>query len=113
MDPRIQRAIAFIERNLHADIRIANLAVYAELSVAQFTRLFRRDVGLAPLAYLSKLRMERARVLLERTTLSVNDVMAQVGILDPSHFARDFRRAHGFSPRSYREHIRVGGGSVP
>jgi transcriptional regulator GlxA family with amidase domain len=46
--------------------------------------------------------MERARVLLERTFLSVREVMAQVGFRDPSHFSRDFRRFHGIAPSAVR-----------
>jgi AraC-like DNA-binding protein len=53
--------------------------------------------------------MERARVLLESTDLSVGDVMRQVGVFDPSHFSRDFRKAHGLSPRAYRLQLRLAG----
>ena len=42
--------------------------------------------------------MERARTLLERTFLTVKQAMTQVGISDASHFARDYRRYHGFTP---------------
>ena len=49
--------------------------------------------------------MERASVLLERTFLSVKEVMAQVGCTDPSHFSRDFRRHHGFAPREWRNAV--------
>jgi AraC-like DNA-binding protein len=37
----------------------------------------------------------------------VREVMAQVGITDPSHFAREFRNAHGLSPRAFRQHLRL------
>ena len=47
--------------------------------------------------------MERARLLLERTFLSVKEVMTFVGVNDPSHFSRDFRRRHGVAPTSFRQ----------
>ena len=47
---------------------------------------------------LRALRMERARLLLERAFLTVKEVMAFVGINDPSHFSRDFSRHHGVAP---------------
>src|SRR5918993_2454669 len=107
MDPRIKHAVAFIGEHLQSRITVEDLAAKAELSVSQFTRLFRRDLGSTPSAFVNRLRIERAALLLERTNLSVGEVMMQVGITDPSHFARDFRRAHGFSPRTYRQHLRL------
>ena len=55
-----------------------------------------------PGRYLHTMRMQRARVLLERTFLNVREVMARVGFRDPSHFARDFRRFHGVAPSALR-----------
>ena len=107
MDPRVEDAIAFIESHLHTAISIPALASREELSVSQLTRLFRRATGTTPAMYMHRLRMERARILIERTSLSVTEVMAQVGIADPSHFARDFRRAHGFSPRTLRRQLKI------
>lgn len=106
MDPRIERVIAFIETHLQTPITVPQLAAHAGLSVSQLTRLFRRETGTTPTAYVNQLRLRRARALIERTCLPVSQVMAQVGIADPSHFARDFRRAYGFSPRLFREHLR-------
>ena len=110
MDPRVTHAAAFISEHLRSRISIAAIAEGAGLSVSQFTRLFRRDLGSAPSAFVSRLRLERAALLLERTNLSVMEVMTEVGISDPSHFARDFRRAHGFSPRTFRQHLRSSAG---
>src|SRR6476619_4130219 len=106
MDPRIAHVIAFIETHLQTAVTVPRLAAHAGLSVSQLTRVFRRETGTTPTAYVNQLRLRRARALIERTSLPVAEVMAQVGISDPSHFARDFRRAHGFSPRRFREHLR-------
>jgi transcriptional regulator GlxA family with amidase domain len=108
MDPRIARAVAFIEAHIHEPMTVPQIAAHVSLSVSQLTRLFRRDTGTTPTAYLHQMRMQLARALIERTSLSVTEVMRQVGIADPSHFARDFRRAHGLSPRLFREQHRTG-----
>lgn len=109
MDPRVAQVIAHMERRLHTRLDIAELAAAVELSPSRLGRLFRDGTGLTPLRYLHQLRMRRARLLIERTSLSIGDVMAQVGIADPSHFSRDFRRAHGFSPRTLRRQLRLAG----
>ena len=105
MDVRIRRAMDRIEEQLHRPLRVTELAACAGLSVAQFTRLFRQATGETPGAFLRQRRMLRARILIERTSLSVGEVMSQVGISDRSHFARDFCRVHGFGPRMLRLHV--------
>jgi len=111
VEPRIRRVIGTIEERLHDRLAIEDLAGSVGLSSSRLRRLFREETGLSPAAYLQRKRMERARILLERTSLTVAQVMAQVGIADPSHFARDFRRAHGFSPRAFRSQLH--GGTAP
>ena len=64
--------------------------------------LFIAQTGFPPVRYLQRLRLRRARLLLEGTLLSVKEVMALVGYNDASHFSRDFRRQHGASPTEFR-----------
>jgi transcriptional regulator GlxA family with amidase domain len=106
MDRRIELAIATMESELRGDVSIATLASAAGLSASRFGRLFREATGYTPSAYLRRLRLTRARVLLERTSLSVAEIMTQVGVRDPSHFARDFRREYGVGPRALRQQLR-------
>jgi transcriptional regulator GlxA family with amidase domain len=96
-----------MEQQLHRRLPVPELAAAAGVSTAQLTRLFRDATGVTPAAFLRTLRMTRARLLLERTSLSVTEVMAQVGIADRSHFVRDFQRAHGVAPREVRELLKA------
>ena len=102
MDTRITRALAHMTEHLDTRLAIDTLAAAVDLSPSRFAHLFRHDVGTSPAQYLHALRMLRARVLLERTFLSVKEVMALVGCHDPSHFSRDFRAFHGIAPRMCR-----------
>ena len=107
MDVRVQQAIERMEQRLHTKLTVAEIAREVGLSVAQLTRLFRASVRKTPGAFLRELRLARARLLVERTNLSIAEVMTQVGIADRSHFARDFRLTHGSSPRTLRMHLRA------
>jgi transcriptional regulator GlxA family with amidase domain len=107
VDPRVERLIATMQAHLDERLTVLALAQDVRLSVAHLTRLFRADTGATPAAYLRRLRMQHARVLVERTSLSVAEVMAQVGVSDRSHFARNFRRVHGVSPRTLRIQLRM------
>ena len=102
VDPRITWAVAQMQRRLAEPIAIGDLAARVNLSPSRFRELFTRQVGLGPSHYLQRLRLRRARLLIERTFLSVKEVMALVGYNDPSHFSRDFRRFHGISPSALR-----------
>ena len=103
MDPRITLAISRMEAAVVGETTPAQLAAAVNLSPSRFAYLFRRDTGVPPARYLHHLRMERARLLLERTSLTVKEVMAFVGVNDPSHFSRDFSRYHGVAPSRLRQ----------
>ena len=107
MDIRVQRTIDRMEEQLHRRLTVTELADAVELSVAQLTRIFRQATGSTPGAFLHELRMGRARILVERTSLTISEVMTQVGMTDRSHFARHFRRAYGSCPRTLRLQLRV------
>lgn len=83
-------------------LRVPELAARVNLSPSRFRDLFSAQTGVGPAQYLQGLRLRRARLLIERTFLTVKEVMALVGYNDPSHFSRDFRRYHGVAPSSLR-----------
>jgi AraC family transcriptional regulator of arabinose operon len=103
MDPRIAHVIARMEQHLDEPLTVRDLAADVNLSVSRLTHLFTRATGMPPARYLHHLRLRRARTLIERTFLTVKQVMTQVGINDPSHFSRDFRRYHGIPPSRLRQ----------
>jgi transcriptional regulator GlxA family with amidase domain len=109
IDPRITWAVDEMHRNLGDPLTIGALAAHVNLSPSRFRQLFIAQTGAAPGRYLQRLRLRRARLLIERTFLSVKEVMALVGYNDPSHFSRDFRRYHGLPPSS----LRGGGAATP
>ena len=75
MDARIAHIIARMEDNLASATRVPDLAAAVQLSPSRFAHLFRDQTGVSPGRYLHRIRMHRARVLLERTFLSVREVM--------------------------------------
>ncbi|MBQ9859228.1 MAG: helix-turn-helix transcriptional regulator [Clostridia bacterium] len=68
-----------------------------------FSRLFRRETGSSPQAYLTNLRLTRAAHLLRSTDCPVGEVARLVGYEDPLYFSRLFARHFGVSPRHYRK----------
>jgi transcriptional regulator GlxA family with amidase domain len=101
-DPRITWIVDYMHRELSRALSVRELAALVNLSPSRLRALFIIQTGVAPLRFLQRLRLRRARLLVEQTFLSVKEVMALVGYNDPSHFARDFRRQHGAAPTACR-----------
>jgi AraC family transcriptional regulator, arabinose operon regulatory protein len=106
MDPRIAAVIERMRDELHAPLGIAELASAVNLSPSRLIHLFRAEIGVPPARYLRDLRLRRARASLQRTFLSVKEIMVQVGFSDPSHFSRAFKLRYGVSPRDFRSRAR-------
>jgi AraC-like DNA-binding protein len=83
-------------------VRLAELAAAASVSPAYLARQFHDRYGCGPVAGLERIRLERARILLERTNLGVAEVGRACGFADPLHFSRRFRAVVGVAPRDYR-----------
>lgn len=106
MDYRIETVLQLIERDIGRACRPAELAGAVCLSVSRFYDLFRRETGTVPARYLRTCRFEKARQLLLTTDLRIKEVAHQVGVHDTSHFVRDFQKAFGMSPKTFRRSAR-------
>ena len=107
MDFRIQLAIRFIKQDLAREFSLRRLASIVDLSPSRFRYVFKSETGLGPKAYIRALRMELAKQLLENTSLTVEQIMIQIGLTDRSHFERGFKKAFGLTPTQYRTESRL------
>jgi AraC family transcriptional regulator len=87
-------------------IAIADLAALLGLTRFHFIRSFQQNVGLPPLQFLIRCRIERARELLKVDTLNVADVAAQSGFGGTVQLTRAFRRVVGTTPSRYRRGLK-------
>jgi two-component system response regulator YesN len=99
---RVKIVIDFMNANFQRRLSSDELGEVARLSADYLSRLFKFETGLTLWEYLIRLRMEKARELLETSLLSIKEVMAAVGYDSKGHFARHFRRWFGASPSEYR-----------
>ncbi len=96
----------FVAMVFEASDRRASIGEYAErlgVSVATLYRVVKRSTGKTPLAWIDEAVVSEAKALLSHTDLSVNEIGARVGVLDPSYFSRFFRKQVGISPVDFRE----------
>lgn len=106
-DDVIERVIAFMREQLKNDLPIADLAARAAMSERTFVRRFREIAGMPPGHYLQRMRVDRAKQLLEQGDLSLERIVEQIGYSDVSSFRRLFRHETGLTPRQYRERFAV------
>jgi AraC family L-rhamnose operon regulatory protein RhaS len=67
------------------------------------TRQFHATTGLPVMAYLGRLRINLAALMLRDTELSVSEITGRLGFTNLTHFGRAFRKQMGYSPREYRQ----------
>lgn len=99
---RIGEALSHLERNIHGDVDMDELATIANMSRRSFLRVFQSATGTSPLAWVIGRRINRACNLLRQTDRSVTDIAYDVGFNDSNYFTRQFTKATGVSPREYR-----------
>ena len=79
----------------------------SKLAERTFKRRFVTATGLAPIAYVQRLRIEDAKKRLERTDAPVDEISWRVGYEDPAFFRRLFKRTTGLAPAAYRKRFRI------
>ena len=99
---RILKVLALLRDDLARPWTLAELARSAQLSIPHFSDLCRRQSGMAPLALLIRLRLQRAVDLLQQGTHNVAEAAQAVGYDDPFYFSRLFRKHLGMPPSACR-----------
>jgi AraC-like DNA-binding protein len=101
---RIRRVIDYLHAHCGEDLDVSTLAAIACLSPYHFIRVFARQTGLTPHAWLMQLRVRKAAVLLNQG-LPIAEVAVQTGFSDQSHLNRMFKRCLGFTPGQLRNSV--------
>ncbi|MGK4007985.1 AraC family transcriptional regulator [Sorangium sp. So ce1036] len=96
----VRRAVELLHARLAEAITLDDLAAHAGLDKYHLCRAFRAQVGMPPHAYLTRLRILRAKALLA-AGVRPRDVAPQVGLYDQSQLNRHFRRIVGTTPGQY------------
>jgi AraC family transcriptional regulator, transcriptional activator FtrA len=92
-----------IRRRLAEPLRIAELAKLAAMSERTFMRRFRAVTGMSPANWITSQRVDRARELLESTSLSIEQIAARTGLGGATTLRHHFRLKVGTSPNGYRQ----------
>ena len=97
-----QQTVQYIHRNFKKPISRADLAEHASVSERHLDRCFQQDIGLTPITYLNRYRLQQAKILLEDSRQSIANIAAAVGFSSVTQLGRAFRREFGISPSAYQ-----------
>ena len=92
----------YLQEHLSEDVSLSVLAEEFHLSAQYISQLFKNEIGVNFLAYLTNIRMEQAKKLLLSTSLSVAEVAEQSGYGDYRVFTKVFKKSEGVTPSQYR-----------
>jgi AraC-like DNA-binding protein len=102
---RLEPVFNYVEEHIDRPIQRSELARLVFLSETRFHYVFKKVVGLAPMAYVMSVRMRKAQLLLAQPILTITQVGGKVGFYDIFHFSKTFKSTFGISPLHYRKKI--------
>jgi transcriptional regulator GlxA family with amidase domain len=98
----IAHTVAAMRRRMTEGEDLDGIAAQSGVSQRQLQRLFRRHLGMTPTQYFLKARLQRARHLLQYSTLSVTEIAIATGFASISHFTRRYTELYGRTPTAER-----------
>ncbi|RVH44209.1 GlxA family transcriptional regulator [Sinorhizobium meliloti] len=106
-DAKIQSAQAWLANHFSVANPVDEMIRRSKLAERTFKRRFTAATGLAPIAYVQRLRIEDAKRRLERTSSPVDEISWRVGYEDAAFFRRLFKRITGMTPGAYRRRFQI------
>ncbi|MEK3785445.1 helix-turn-helix domain-containing protein [Paenibacillus sp. FSL K6-1230] len=109
MEQRLRATVDYMHEYYREDVRIEKLAELAQLHPSYYSQVFKRSYGKTPVAYLTQLRMNKAKEMLLQTDHSVQNIAAKVGYRDEFYFSRRFKETSGYSPSIFpqKKHLNL------
>ncbi|NQX59109.1 ABC transporter substrate-binding protein [Paenibacillus qinlingensis] len=97
----VKRTMDYLEQFSHLPMTIEELAEMAGMSRYYYMRSFKQLNGVSVMDYLSELRINQAKVLMENPRMKLRDIAKQVGYQDEYYFIRKFKQQVGIPPATY------------
>ena len=106
-DVEFVQVIDYIEKHLSESITLDELASLAHFEKSYLTVRFKEIWGISPMKYVNWLRIERAKVLIATTDMSITDISREVGFGSVHYFSRYFKEKEKITPNEYRTNINI------
>lgn len=98
-----EKAKKYIDQNFREDLSLDEISGVYDISPFYFSKVFKTQTGVTFTDYLTSVRVNKARELLESTNKSMKEICSEVGYSDPNYFSRIFKKHTGVTPTEYKE----------
>lgn len=101
----MEKAKQFIKQHYRDTITLEETADQVNLSPNYFSNLFKQEEGATFIEYVTRVRLQKAKELLEENSYSLKEISALVGYNDPNYFSRVFKKHYSKSPKQFQQAI--------
>ncbi|MGG4554293.1 response regulator transcription factor [Paenibacillus humicus] len=101
------KAVQYIDEHISNVLTIKEVAQQVHLNPSYFSVLFKEEAGLTFIDYVTRLRMKKAKELLESSSLSLDAISEQIGLQTTSYFIRMFKKFERMTPKQYRDQVKI------
>ncbi len=99
---KVEAVKKYIAKNYHEDIGVEQLANAVDLTPSYLSHIFKKETGENLGKFIKKVRMEKARDMLENSYEKIVNISEAVGYQNVSYFCKSFREYYGISPQKFR-----------
>ena len=91
----------YIEKHHREDLKLENLAAIMHMEKSYFLRQFKKNIGKTPMAYVNRVKIDRAKDLIENSDMNITQISEFLGYSSIHHFSNSFKKITGISPKQY------------
>ncbi len=106
-DKRIEQALQIMQNHIHRDLSLQELSSQLGITTQYCIQIFKERMGITPMRYLRKLKIETAEALLTDTNRSLREIAEDLGFYSEFHFSRVFKQYTREAPSRYRRRHRA------
>ncbi|WP_099159680.1 response regulator [Virgibacillus ndiopensis] len=101
----IEKAKKYVRENFQQAITLEETAAHVNLSPNYFSNMFKQEFGTTFIDYVTKVRLQRAKELIEGNNYSLKEISYMIGYKDPNYFSRVFKKQFLVSPKRFQQQI--------
>ena len=97
--------IDYIEKNYMKDLSVPELAEEFNVSASHLAHFFKQYSGKSVIEYVNEVRIQKAKLFLEKEEIAISAIALQVGFSDINYFSRKFKAVAGVTPTEYKKSL--------
>ncbi len=102
---KLSEVCTYIQQKLYSRITVTEIANFFNVSSRRIHQIFNDSLHVSPKQYISDLKIEKAKQILEKTSMSIIEIADTLGYYSAYHFSSAFQQKTGYSPSAYRRNL--------